>query len=268
VTVAALFDLSGRTALITGGSRGIGRSIALAFAEAGANVIIASRNAEACESVAREAREFGVEAVAHACHVGHWREVNELAQTAHERVDQLDILVNNAGMSPRYPSPDAVSEELFDKVIGVNLKGPFRLTALVGARMAQGRGGSIINVSSIGGTRPSGEVIPYAAAKAGLNAITIGFADALGPSVRVNCLMPGPILTDIAKAWDMRAFTARAEGFPLRRGGRPDELAGAALYLASDASSYTTGAMLAVDGGAMWATSRARVGASAVGDSR
>jgi NAD(P)-dependent dehydrogenase (short-subunit alcohol dehydrogenase family) len=135
-------------------------------------------------------------------------------------------------------------------VIAVNLKGAFRLTALVGSRMARDGGGSIINVTSTGAVRPTADILPYAAAKAGLNALTEGFAHAFGPSVRVNAIMPGPFLTDISKAWDMGAFEARAQAFPLGRGGRAEEIAGAALYLAGDASSFTTGAILRVDGGA------------------
>jgi NAD(P)-dependent dehydrogenase (short-subunit alcohol dehydrogenase family) len=112
--------------------------------------------------------------------------------------------------------------------------------------------GSIINVSSTGAVRPTQDIVPYAAAKAGLNAITAGLADALGPPVRVNCIMPGPFLTDISTHWDQQAFAELARTFPLRRGGRPEEIVGAALYLASDSSSFTTGAIIAVDGGAQW----------------
>ena len=164
----------------------------------------------------------------------------------------VDILVNNAGLAPTYPNPQGVTEDLWDKTIAVNLKGPYRLTALVGERMVAGDGGSIINISSIGGVRPTNDILPYAAAKAGLNALTIGFADALGPKVRVNAVMPGPFLTDISRNWDHEAFADRARTFPLRRAGDPDELASAVLYFASDASSFTTGAVLAVDGGAQW----------------
>jgi NAD(P)-dependent dehydrogenase (short-subunit alcohol dehydrogenase family) len=160
--------------------------------------------------------------------------------------------VNCAGVSPVYPSLAGCSEELFDKVVAVNLKGPFRLSALVGERMAAGDGGSIINVSSTGAVRPTADIVPYAAAKAGLNAMTVGFADALGPRVRVNAIMPGPFLTSIAETWDMDALAARTQTFALRRAGMADEIAGAALYLASDASTFTTGSIVTVDGGAQW----------------
>ena len=137
-----------------------------------------------------------------------------------------------------------------DKVVDLNLKGPFRLTALVGTRMADSPyGGSIINVSSTGSIRPAPFMLPYDAAKAGLNALTVGFAHAFGPTVRVNCIMAGPFLTDISEAWDLPAFEKGAQRHALRRGGQPEEIVGAALYFATDASSYTTGAVLRVDGG-------------------
>ncbi len=185
-----------------------------------------------------------------AAHAGRWEDMDRLAEQAYESFGRVDVLVNNAGMSPLYPEPAAVTEELYDKVLAVNLKGPFRLTALIGARMAaDGTGGSVINVSSVASTHPRGDVIPYAAAKAGVNAITKGFAHAWPRLVRVNAILPGTFLTDISKAWDMEAFERRAEGFALRRGGYPDEVVGAALYFASDASSYTSGALLEIDGG-------------------
>jgi NAD(P)-dependent dehydrogenase (short-subunit alcohol dehydrogenase family) len=145
-----------------------------------------------------------------------------------------------------------VTEEVFDKVIAVNLRGPFRLAVLIGERMLAAGGGSIINVSSTGAVRPTSDIVPYAAAKAGLNAMTIGLAHALGPTVRVNAIMPGRFLTTIAKPWDMDLFAERARTFPMRRAGEAGEIVGAALYLASDASTYTTGTILTVDGGAQW----------------
>jgi NAD(P)-dependent dehydrogenase (short-subunit alcohol dehydrogenase family) len=134
-------------------------------------------------------------------------------------------------------------------VVAVNMKGPFRLAVLAGTRMAAGRGGSIINITSTGADRPRPSIVPYAAAKAGLTAITVGLAHAFGPAVRCNAIMAGTFLTDVSTSWDMEAFAARAQGFALGRGGQPEEVVGAALYLASAASSYTTGAILRVDGG-------------------
>jgi NAD(P)-dependent dehydrogenase (short-subunit alcohol dehydrogenase family) len=245
------FRLDGKVAVVTGGSRGLGREMVLAFAAAGADVVVASRKLETCEETAREVEALGRQALPFACHVADWEQCEALADAAYERFGRVDVLVNNAGMSPLYPNVDSVTEALWEKVIGVNLKGPFRLTAKIGTRMAEGDGGSVINVSSIASIRPTWDVIPYSAAKAGLNAMTEGFAKALGPKVRVNCIMAGPFLTDISKAWDLEAFNANAKRtIALQRGGEPDEVVGAALYFASDASSFCTGSVLKLDGGA------------------
>jgi NAD(P)-dependent dehydrogenase (short-subunit alcohol dehydrogenase family) len=251
-TSAELFDLTGRIALVTGGSRGLGRAMALGFAQAGADVAVASRKQEACDRVAGEVAALGRRGLGQACHMGRWAEIDALVERFYGEFGRVDILVNNAGISPLYADTASITEELWDKVLAVNLKGPFRLSALVGTRMAAGEGGSIINVSSIGSLRPNKDTIPYCAAKSGMNALTAGFADAFGPKVRVNAIMPGPFHTDISAGWDHDAFAEQRKTFPLRRGGDPDELVGAALYFASDASSFTTGATLAVDGGAQW----------------
>ena len=251
-TAAERFDLTGRVAVVTGGTRGLGLAMVEAFATAGADVLVSSRKPDACAEVAAQLQARGHRAVGHACHVARWADVDALVEAAYRELGRVDILVNNAGMSPLFDRVSNVSEELWDKTIGVNLKGPFRLTSLIGERMAAGAGGSIINVSSIGAVRPTHDIVPYAAAKAGLNAMTIAFADAFGPKVRVNCIMPGPFLTDISAGWNHEAFAQRAKTFPLRRAGQADEIVGAALYFASDASCYTTGAVLPVDGGAQW----------------
>jgi NAD(P)-dependent dehydrogenase (short-subunit alcohol dehydrogenase family) len=245
--------LTRKVALVTGGSRGLGREIVRAFAERGADVVITSRKLDACVELADEVEGgHGVAALPFACNVSEWGACDALVDAAYERFGRVDVLVNNAGMSPVYPSPDAVTEALWDKVVDVNLKGPFRLTASVGARMAAGEGGSIINISSIAAIRPHGGVLPYAAAKAGLNALTEGFAKALAPKVRVNAVMCGMFRTDIAKAWgDPAAVDELARStVALQRIGEPHEVVGVALYLASDASSYCTGAVLKLDGGA------------------
>ena len=251
MTTRDLFDLSGRTAIITGGSRGLGQQMALAFADHGANVVVASRKLENCEAVAQQVRERGVKAKAIAYHAASWDDADRLTAESIAEFGHIDILVNNAGMSPLYPSLVDVTEDLYDKVLGVNLKGPFRLSALIGTHIVQsGRTGSIINVSSIASRRPSPNEVVYGAAKAAINNLTIGLARTFGPHVRVNCIVPGPFLTDISKAWDMEQFTKRAKvGYSLERGGEPHEIVGAALYFASDASSYTTGALLDIDGG-------------------
>jgi NAD(P)-dependent dehydrogenase (short-subunit alcohol dehydrogenase family) len=251
-TPAELFDLSGRIALVTGGTRGLGRAMVTGFARAGADIIVSSRKQDACDRVAEELTALGRRCKGYACHMARWNEIDALVEGVYADFGRVDILVNNAGISPLYADTASVSEELWDKVIGVNLKGPFRLSALVGTRMAAGGGGSIINVSSIGSLRPNKDTIPYCAAKAGLNMLTAGFADAFGPQVRVNTIMAGPFYTDISRGWDHDAFDEQRKTFPLRRGGQPDELVGAALYFASDASSFTTGATLIVDGGAQW----------------
>jgi NAD(P)-dependent dehydrogenase (short-subunit alcohol dehydrogenase family) len=252
--VSDLFDMSGKVAVVTGGSRGMGKEMVLGFARAGADVVIASRKIEACEELAAEVESTtGQRALAVACHVGHWDQCDQLAETVYDEFGHCEVLVNNAGLSPLYPSLYEVSEGLYDKVMEVNLKGPFRLSAVFGKRMFDGNGGSIINVSSIAAVQPSPSETAYGAAKAGLNALTLSFAREYGPKVRVNCIMPGPFLTDISKAWDMEVFAKRAEEtIALERGGEADEVVGAALYFATDASSYTTGSILKIDGGAAY----------------
>ena len=247
------FDLTGKVAVVTGGSRGLGRAMCEAYAAHGATVVVASRKVDACIALAAELSEAtGRTHLGVGCHVGKWSDCDALVSTVMAQFGAIDVLVNNAGMSPLYESLDSISEDLFDKVIDVNLKGTFRLCALVGTLMAKGAGGSIINVSSVAAVAPTPGEIPYAAAKAGVNALTIGLSHSFGPSVRVNAIMPGPFLTDISKAWDLEAFTRRAKAtIPLQRGGEAHEIVGAALYLASSASSYTTGAIIKIDGGAV-----------------
>jgi NAD(P)-dependent dehydrogenase (short-subunit alcohol dehydrogenase family) len=245
--VSEPFDLSGKVALVTGGSRGLGREMVLAFARAGADVVVVSRDLEACERVAAEAVALGRRAWAFACHVGRWEEIDRLVDEVYEDPGRVDVLVNNAGMSPLAPSLVETSEDLFDKVVGVNFKGPFRLGALVGRRMADGAGGSIVNVSSTGSLHPQPAFGPYAGAKAALNTLTEVLALEYGPTVRVNTLCPGPFLTDVSRYWPEEArATARSA---LGRPGRPEEIVTTALYLASPASSFTTGALVRVDGG-------------------
>ncbi|EUA06233.1 MULTISPECIES: SDR family NAD(P)-dependent oxidoreductase [Mycobacterium] len=246
-----LFDLTGQVVLITGGSRGLGREMAFAVARCGADVVIASRNLDNCVATATEIEaETGRTAMAYQVHIGRWDQLDGLVAAAYNRFGKVDTLINNAGMSPLYDTLTDVTEKLFDAVVNLNLKGPFRLSALVGERMVAAGRGSIINVSSTGSLRPGADIIPYAAAKAGLNAMTEGFARAFGPSVRVNTLMAGPFLTDISKAWNLEHATQNPFGhLSMRRAGNPPEIVGAALFLASDASSFTTGSVVRVDGG-------------------
>ncbi|MGV9798488.1 SDR family NAD(P)-dependent oxidoreductase [Mycobacterium sp. NPDC003449] len=243
-----LFDLTDRVVLVTGGSRGLGRQIALAAARCGADVVIASRNLESCIVTAEEiAATTGRAAFPYQVHVGRWDELDGLVQAAYARFGKVDVLVNNAGMSPLYDSLGSVTEKLFDAVVNLNLKGPFRLSALIGERMVADGGGAVLNISSSGSLRPDEHMLPYAAAKAGLNTLTEGLAKAFAPTVRVNTLMAGPFLTDISKAWDTsgQPFAHLA----LQRAGDPSEIVGAALFLMSDASSYTTGSIVRADGG-------------------
>jgi NAD(P)-dependent dehydrogenase (short-subunit alcohol dehydrogenase family) len=243
-----LFDLTGKVAVVTGGSRGLGRSMVKAFADAGADVVIASRKLDNCETLAKEVEaETGRAAMPIAVHVGHWDECDALVDAVYERFGRCDVFVNNAGMSPLYPDLVSVTEELFDKVVGVNLKGPFRLGVLAGKRMYEAGSGSIINVSTIGSLLASVGELPYAAAKAGLNAFTVGLAEALAPKVRVNCILPGAFATDITAPWSDEMKSGKM--VPLKRLGDPDEIVGCALMLASDAGSYTTGSLIRIDGG-------------------
>lgn len=247
-------NLTGKTALVTGGSRGLGLDIARAFAQHGADVVIASRKADICAAVAAElAEETGRTVVGLGCHVGRWDQCNALVDEVYQRFGHLDILVNNAGMSPTYSSLTDISEELFDKVLSVNIKGPFRLATLIGTRMASDGGGSIINISSIAAVQPGAGEIPYAIAKAGINNLSAALARALSPHVRVNTIMPGLFLTDIATAWDPDALAEITRTkIPLQRAGDAHEITGAALYLAGNESSYTTGSVIKVDGGIAW----------------
>jgi NAD(P)-dependent dehydrogenase (short-subunit alcohol dehydrogenase family) len=240
------FDLSGKVALVTGGSRGLGLQMVRAFARAGANLIIASRKIEACEAAAEEVRALGRQAMAYAVHAAKWDQIDGLIDAAYDRFGRIDILVNNAGMSPSVPSHE-VTESLFDSVLGLNFKGPFRLASRVAHRMSQGDGGVIINVSSTGALIPLPGAVPYSGAKAALNAMTISLAHEYGPKVRVNSISAGPFLTDISKAWPAEA-RERADN-ALGRPGRPEEVVTTALYLASPMSSFTTGAVVRVDGG-------------------
>lgn len=240
------FDLSGKIALVTGGSRGLGLQMVRAFAERGADIIVASRKLDACEEVAAEVRAMGRRALAVSVNMSHWDQAERLVNTVYREWGRVDILVNNAGMGPRVASHD-YSEELFDKVLDLNFKGPFRLGALVAKRMHDGDGGVIINVSSSGALYPLPEVVPYSGAKAALNAMTVSFAREYGPKVRVNTISPGPFLTDIAKAWTEEA--REKSNNALGRPGKPNEIVTAALFLASPASSFTTGAIIRVDGG-------------------
>lgn len=244
-------DLTGKVAVVTGGSRGIGRAIVRGLADAGATVCIASRKLAACQALADEIIAAGGRASAHAFDAASWEDCDRLFAEVTEQWGGAQILVNNAGKSPVEPSSVETSKDAFDHIIAVNLRSAFRLSALFGSQMVAADGGAIVNISSTGSLKPEPNFAPYAAAKMGLNTLTQAFAKEYGPKVRVNTVMPGPFHTDGTKSW------SRSDGFadharkhqPLGRGGEPEEIVGAVLYMVSDLSSYVTGAQLAVDGG-------------------
>jgi NAD(P)-dependent dehydrogenase (short-subunit alcohol dehydrogenase family) len=244
-------NLSGKVAVVTGGSRGLGLAITRGLSRAGATVAVASRKLEACVQVVEEIVAAGGRASAHAFNAGRWEDCDRLYSEVTERWGGAQILINNAGMSPVAPSSLETTEALFDKIIAVNLRAGFRLSALFGSQMVRTNGGSIINISSSGSLRPRPDFAPYAAAKAGVNVLTATFAQEFGPKVRVNTVMPGPFHTDATQAWSRsEGFTRHSEqSMPLRRAGEPPEIVGAVLYLVSDLASFTTGACLTVDGG-------------------
>src|SRR3546814_76416 len=214
------------------------------------DLVIASRKLDACQRAADEiSAATGRRALAVSCHVGRWDDCDELVRVVYEELGRCDVLVNNAGMSPLYDGLPSVTEELYDKVHAVNAKGPFRLAALFGSRMAEADGGSIINVSTAGSLRPEATDLPYAMAKASLNALTLGLAGAWAPKVRANVVLPGAFDTDITLAWAEGQKEQAAAVNPMRRIGHPDDMAGVCTFLASDAASYVNGAQILVDGG-------------------
>jgi NAD(P)-dependent dehydrogenase (short-subunit alcohol dehydrogenase family) len=241
-----LFDFTGKVALVTGGSRGLGYQMVKAFAERGADVIIASRKLENCEKVADEVRALGRKALAISAHVGKWPECDRLIEKAYAAFGRVDILVNNAGMSPRMPSHE-VTEQLFDSVVNLNFKGPFRLASQVGKRMFDGDGGCIINVTSSGSLMPLPEVVAYGSSKAALNAMGRSLAWEYAPKVRINTLSPGAFRTDIVEAWP-----DKGQGpIPIPRGhaADPEDIVTAALFLASPHSVNVTASLVRCDGG-------------------
>jgi NAD(P)-dependent dehydrogenase (short-subunit alcohol dehydrogenase family) len=251
VAPGELFSLRGNVAVVTGGSRGIGRAVVEGFAAAGADVVIASRKLANCENVAAQVRSAtGRRALPVGCHVGDWEDCDRLIDTVYEAFGRCDVLVNNAGMSPLYPDLLSVTEDYYEKVHAVNARGPFRLSILFGERLASGLGGSIINVTTAGSLRPMVVDLPYAMAKAGLNALTLGLAGAWAPRVRANLVMPGAFDTDVTKAWTVAQKTEAATGNPMGRLGVPGDMVGVCVFLASDASSYINGAQILIDGGA------------------
>jgi len=248
MTVPTL-DATGKVVVVTGASKGLGRAMALGFAQAGADVVVASRKLEACELVAEEIRATGRRALAVRCHVGEWDQCATLIDASVTEFGRIDVLVNNAGIAPVPPSLLEVTPELFDKTIAVNLGGPLRLTALAAEHMAGG--GSVINISSTASLHATPFTVVYSAAKAGLNALTKAAATEYGPrGIRVNAIVCGTFHTDSfhhGKSPEMQA--QMATNVALRRIASADEIVGTALFLASDAASYLSGELVVLDGG-------------------
>ncbi len=248
-----LFDLRSKVALVTGGSRGLGRAAALGLADAGAKLVIASRKQDACEAVAEEIRAQGGEALACAAHMGRMEQLDALLDKIYAHFGRLDVLLNNAGISPSFASLSDTDTGLYDKIFEVNLKGPWYLASRAAPRMGKDGGGSVINVISVGALRPGPGVGCYCASKAALHAFTKVMAQEWAPwNVRVNSLAPGPYRTDMLEGGirsDPSFEEAARNSTLMKRIAAPKEIVGSVLYLASEASSFTTGQVLVSDGG-------------------
>lgn len=243
-------ELQGKVGLVTGATRGLGRAIACAMSREGAIVVVSSRKAEACQETADSiTAETGNRAIPLPLHMGNWEDMEPAVNKIIEEAGQLDVVVNNAGIAPLAPSLIEADEGIFNKTIEVNLAGPFRLMAVAGKHMAEKGGGSIINISSIGAVRPSPAEAMYAAAKAGLNALTQAFAQEYAPNVRVNAILPGAFATEMAVNWDEEFVNLVTNRLPAGRLGDPNEITGMVIHLAGDRSGYTTGSLIHVDGG-------------------
>lgn len=247
-----MFDLKGKVAVVTGSSRGIGRSIAECMAKAGARVVVSSRKIEACETVVEAIRAAGGEAVAVACNVSDKAQLQGLVDTAVQTWGRLDILVCNAAVNPYFGPMQTMPEESYDKIMSCNVKANFLLCNMAAPRMAEAGGGSILIVSSIGGNQGSGTLGVYGISKAADFALTRNLAIEHGPKgIRANCIAPGLIKTDFSRAlWQNEQLLKNVEeGTPVRRIGVPDDIGGVAVFLSSRAAAYITGQTLVVDGG-------------------
>lgn len=246
-----LLNLSGKVAVITGASRGIGAAVAQAFAAAGARVVLASRKLEGLEAVAAKVRDAGGEAVAMACHTGRAADVEALAARAEEAFGGIDILVNNAATNPHFGPLLEADEAQWDKTFEVNVKGYVHAIRACVPRMRTRGGGAIVNVASVAGLVPHSGLGVYGVSKAAVLMITKTLAAELAPDVRINAIAPGLIQTRFSEGlWSTPEIRDRAlRAIPQHRIGQPDDLVGAVLYLASGASGYTTGAVIVIDGG-------------------
>jgi NAD(P)-dependent dehydrogenase (short-subunit alcohol dehydrogenase family) len=253
-TAGELFDLTGKVALVTGSTRGLGKAIAEGFARAGASVVVSSRKAEACEAVAAEiAAATGATTAGLACHVGDWDSVPPMVDEIVERFGRIDVLVNNAGINPAAQFAADVSKELWQKIFSVNVEGPLRMSQCVAPVMRDGGGGSIINIGSMSGYGSILQSAAYGASKAALRHLTMTMAQEFAPwNIRVNVLSPGPFLTEMMAAAESAqpgALALMASTNAQHRVADVAEIVGPTLYLASDASSYVTGDDLTVSGG-------------------
>ncbi|MFC1927914.1 glucose 1-dehydrogenase [Chloroflexota bacterium] len=246
-----IFSLSGKVALVTGGSRGIGKAIAVGLAKFGADVAVTSRKLPDLEEVAKEIKGLGRRSMAVATHVGRTEEINNLVPKVKEELGRIDILVNNAGTNPTMASAIDIEERAWDSIMNLNLKGLFFLGQAVARVMKEQGGGKIINVASVAGITP--DILPvYSISKAGVIMATKVMAQQWAQyNIRVNAVAPGLTKTRFSEAlWSNTAIEkAVMERTPLRRVAEPDEMVGAVIFLASDASSYVTGHVLVVDGG-------------------
>ncbi|MBK4734819.1 SDR family oxidoreductase [Noviherbaspirillum pedocola] len=246
------FDLSGKIALVTGASRGIGEAIARLLAAQGAHVIVSSRKLDGCETVAAAIRADGGSAEAVACHIGEMEQIERLQREVETRHGRLDILVNNAATNPYFGHIVDTDLGAFQKTLDVNIRGYFFMSAAAAKLMAKNGGGSIINVASVNGVTPGALQGIYSITKAAVISMTKAFARECAPQkVRVNALLPGATDTKFASALfhDPVKLEGALARIPMGRIAEPSEMAGAVLYLASDAASYTTGVALNVDGG-------------------
>src|SRR5262245_44453343 len=247
-----LFDLTDKVAIVTGSTKGIGRAIAEALARAGASVVISSRKADKCEEVAAAIKAEGLEATAIPCHIGKREDVENLVSDTKERFGKIDILVCNAAVNPYYGPMSGLSDEAFTKVIDSNVRSTIWLCNLAIPDMAERRDGSVIIVSSIVGLKGSLNLGIYAISKAADFQLARNLAVEWGPkNIRVNCIAPGLVRTDFARTlWENQELLARAEATtPLRRIGEPEDIAGAAVFLASRAGAWMTGQVVVIDGG-------------------
>jgi NAD(P)-dependent dehydrogenase (short-subunit alcohol dehydrogenase family) len=252
--MASLFSLAGKVAVITGSSRGIGKAIAERMAEHGARVVISSRKAEACEQVAQDINQRYGEgsAIVVPANISSKDDLKRLADETRSRLGPIDVLVCNAASNPYYGPQAGIADEQFRKILDNNIVANHWLISFVAPEMVARRDGSIVIVSSIGGLRGSSVIGAYCVSKAADMQLARNLAVEYGPhNVRVNCIAPGLIKTDFAKAlWeDPQALAQRSATTPLRRIGEPDEIAGAAVFLASKAGSFVTGQSIVVDGG-------------------